>query len=155
MKKILLRLLFLAALGFLLSPAMASEPPRVAPALSAADLAFLASLAAPPAPAPAANRPSGLQKALCSATATCSDGTTRTCQSNVSSSSCTAVDHNCPTQQGYVTCDGATTLCPSCPPGCCNEAACAASCYPCPYSYTCSETDCTDRCRCNFRICPV
>ena len=155
MKKILLRLLSLAALGFLLSPAMAAvEPPQAAPTLSAADLAFLASLAAPPAPV--AKRPSGLEKALCSATATCSDGTTRNCQSNTSSSSCLAVDSNCPTQQGYVTCDGFTTWCPACPPtGCCNEAACAASCYPCPYSYTCSETDCTDRCRCNFRICPV
>jgi hypothetical protein len=48
MKKLTLGLVLAsAALGFLTSPAIAADPPRVALALSAADQAFLASLAAP------------------------------------------------------------------------------------------------------------
>ncbi|HYO15718.1 MAG TPA: hypothetical protein VE685_21175 [Thermoanaerobaculia bacterium] len=172
MKKMVLGLsLALAALGFLMmSPAVeAADSPQTVPrALSAADQAFLASLAAPAkpaaAPAPAAKRPSGLEKALCSATARCWDGTTRRCDGNNSATSCTAVDSVCPTQRGYVTCDGGTQFCPECPtPGGCpstwctdqDEQNCAAGCFPCDYTFTCSSTNCTESCRCNFRTCPV
>jgi len=168
MRKMLLGLsLFLAAFGFFLPPAMAADLPQVAPAPSAADLAFLASLAAPlnapVAPEPAAKGPGGLEKALCSATANCWDGTTRSCQGNNSVTACVGVDSNCPTQRGYVTCDGATQYCPICPTSggcpsnwCTFEAECASSCFPCDYTYTCNgEPYCTDRCRCIFSTCPV
>jgi hypothetical protein len=48
MKKLVIALFLTSgALGFLISPAMAADPPRAAPVLSAADQAFIASLAAP------------------------------------------------------------------------------------------------------------
>jgi hypothetical protein len=168
MKKLVLGLfLTFAALTLLLSPALAeTKEPQAARTLSAADRAFLASLARMPiAPAPAAKRPGDDppigENALCSATAYCWDGTTRSCQGNNSTTSCTAVDSNCPGQRGYVTCDGATTYCPTCPPGecgedwCQDEDNCASSCYPCDYTYTCNPTYCTDRCRCIFSTCPI
>jgi hypothetical protein len=167
MKKMVLGLsLALAALGFLMSPAMAANPPQVAPALSAADRAFIASLAAtaknPAAPALAAKRPlpGPGAKALCTATANCESGTV-TCSGNNSTTSCTAVDRNCSWgEQGHVTCDGATTWCPTacpgCPPSwCTREANCSASCYPCDYDYTCDATYCTDDCRCRWSTCPI
>lgn len=166
MKKLVLGLsLTFAALSLLQSPAMAeTKEPQAARTLSAADRAFLASLAAMPvAPAPAAKPPGSDPPvgafALCTATANCWDGTTRYCEGNNSPASCTAVDSNCPGQQGYVTCDGATTWCPACedpcPPGWCDgEEDCASSCYPCDYSYTCNQTYCIDRCRCIFQTCP-
>jgi hypothetical protein len=144
--------LSLAALGLLLSPAMAA-------AQSAADQAFLASLAAPVAPAPAATQETGLEKALCSASASCGDGTWVYCEGNNSTVSCTGVDRNCP-ERGRVTCDGVTTWCPTtcpgCPVGSCgNEWECAQNCYPCAYTYTCNTTYCFDTCRCKFATCPV
>jgi hypothetical protein len=164
MKKMVFGLsLALAVFGFLQSPAMAAVPSQVAP--SAADLAFLATLAAPAkapaAPEPAAKRPSGVEKALCSATATCWNGTTVSCEGNNSTTACVGADSSCPNQRGYVTCDGSTTWCPECqsepepcPSGwCSHEWECSMSCYPCPYTYTCNETYCTDFCRCNFRNC--
>lgn len=161
MKKMVLGLsLALVTLGLSMSPALAeANPLQAAPVLSVADQAFLASLAAPVAPRPAATRPAGQTKALCSATANCASGTV-TCQGNNSTTSCTAVDRNCP-EQGHVTCDGATTWCPTvacpgCEPDWCTyEGECASSCYPCNYTYSCNETFCTDRCRCHFSTCPV
>lgn len=169
MKKLVLGLsLTLAALAFLLSPAMAeTNASQAARTLSAADRAFLQSLASMPiAPAAASKRPGNDpppvgENALCSATANCWDGSTRSCQGYNSTVSCTAVDSNCPGQRGYVTCDGTTTLCPACPPGSCgedwcqDEDACAISCSPCDYTYTCNATYCTDRCRCIFSTCPI
>lgn len=170
MKKMVLGLsLALAALGFLMSPAIAAaDPPQTTPRiLSAADQAFLVSLAAPAkpaAPTPAAKRPSGLEKALCSASATCWNSTTVSCEGNNSVTACVGVDSSCPSQKGYVTCDGTTKWCPDCPSsgGCptgwCtdqDEQNCAAGCYPCSYTFTCSSTNCTESCRCNFRTCPV
>src|SRR5688572_23518140 len=95
-----------AALGFLISPAMAADPPSAAPIPSVADQAFLASLArqvGPPAPVPAAKRPRtiGQEKALCTATAHCWDGSTRYCESNTSTTSCSSADSNCPGQRGH------------------------------------------------------
>src|ERR1700681_2011382 len=131
MKKMVLGLsLSLAALAFLLSPAMAAaNPPQAALVLSVADQDFLASLAIAPAgtPAPelAAKRPAITTKSLCTATAQCFPGTV-TCSSNTSISSCSAADRNCNVgEQGHVTCDGHTTWCPaacaSCPPDWCTE----------------------------------
>lgn len=166
MKK-LVRGLFLsfAALTLLLSPAMAeTKEPQAARTLSAADRAFLASLARMPiAPAPAAKRPGDDppvgEMALCTATANCGIGTVY-CEGNNSTASCTAVDRNCP-EVGHVTCDGVTTWCANDPPcpgcgedWCQDESNCAANCYPCNYTYTCNETYCTDRCRCLFATCP-
>jgi hypothetical protein len=48
----------------------------------------------------------------CWASADCWDGSTVTC---FGGSTCTSVDNNCPTQRGYVKCDGSYTFCPFCP----------------------------------------
>ncbi|HEV2852291.1 MAG TPA: hypothetical protein VHC97_05755 [Thermoanaerobaculia bacterium] len=166
MKKMVLGL-SLVTLGFLVSPALAADPPQAPGALSVADQAFLASLArqaGTPDPVPAAKRPGRIgEKALCNATARCSDGSTVYCESNVSATSCSAVDNNCPNEQGHVTCNGTTTWCPPCPSGGCgpdfcsdqDDYNCSLSCYPCSYTLVCNTTYCTERCRCNFRTCPV
>jgi hypothetical protein len=163
MKKVILGLSFaVAALGFLMSPVLAANPPQVAPALSAADQAFLSSLAAlpgtPATPVLAAKRPRIGPKSLCNATANCWNGGTVSCSGNSSTTSCTAVDGSCPGEPGHVTCDGVTTTCPTPCPGCgptwcTGEDACATQCDPCAYTYTCNATLCTDHCRCNFRTC--
>jgi hypothetical protein len=150
MKKILLGLsLSLAALGFLVSPAMAAP-------LSATDQAFIASLAAP-APVPAAKRPALGEKALCNATANCWDGSTVSCSGNNSTTSCSATDSNCSVgQRGSVTCDGVTTLCPACPCDldCAAERAdCIGTCDPCPALFSCSLSTCTVSCHCKFSGC--
>jgi hypothetical protein len=156
MKKMLLGFsLTVAALGLLMAPAMAAtSPPQAAPALSAADQAFLASLAAPvgtPAPELAAKRPTLGKKALCNATANCANGGTVSCSGNNSTTSCTAVDGNCAVgEPGHVTCDGVTTSCSACPVDCDALAQqCADNCSPCAVrSFQCSPY----RCRCNFTI---
>ncbi|HSS52332.1 MAG TPA: hypothetical protein VLX28_25600 [Thermoanaerobaculia bacterium] len=160
MKKMVLALsLSLAALGFLLSPAMvAASPDPAAPALSAEDLDFLASLAIVPAgtPAPelAAKRPAISPKSLCTATANCFPGTV-TCSSNTSVSSCSAADRNCNVERGHVTCDGSTTWCPTacpgCPPDWCTED-CDSSC-PCGGTLSCNASLCTSHCNCKH-FCP-
>src|SRR6478752_5860402 len=117
MKKMVLGLsLSLAALAFLMAPAMAaSSPPQVARVLSVTDQAFLASLATPAA-TPAAKRPQIGPKSLCTASANCWDGSTVSCSGNNSTTSCSATDSNCSVhQRGSVTCDGVTTSCPICP----------------------------------------
>jgi hypothetical protein len=164
MKKMLFGLsLSVAALALLVSPAMAASSPQAAPALSAADQAFLASLAAPagtPAPELVAKRPRIGTKSLCTATANCWNGGTVSCSGNNSTTSCTAVDGNCSVgERGHVTCDGVTTACPTacpCPSDFCitEEDNCAANCSPCSYTFTCSLSTCTDHCHCNFRTCP-
>jgi hypothetical protein len=144
-----------------MSPAMAeTKPAKAARALSVADRAFLASLAGPAAPAPAA-KPAVGEKALCTATANCGDGTTVYCESDTSTTSCSAADRNCPGERGHVTCNGVTTWCaeecPGCGPDFCGweaEADCAANCYPCNYRLTCNYTYCFEGCRCDFRTCP-
>ena len=158
MKKMLVELsLAVAALCLLLSPAIASaSPPPAAPALGAADQAFLASLVpgmATPAPQLAAKRPRIGAKSACTASANCWNGGTVDCSG---SGSCSAADGNCSWgEPGHVTCDGATTWCSSCP-GCgpywCNgESSCVAYCnnLGCDYDYTCSDyPSCSDNCRC-------
>ncbi len=146
-----------AALGLLMSPAMAAtSAPQVAPMLSAADQAFLASLAAPvgtPAPVDAAKRPAIGKKALCTATAACDVGSV-SCSGNNSSTSCTAVDRNCAVgERGHVTCDGVTTSCANaCPPPACDCASlrseCVQDCAPCPISFSCNATTCASSCLC-------
>jgi len=151
-----------AALGFLISPAMAADPPLAAPVPSAADQAFLTSLAVPVAPTPVAKRPAFGAKALCTATASCGSGTVY-CEGYNSTASCTAVDRNCGAgQQGRVTCDGVTTLCPTpCPPPSCDldcdleRTLCQSECSPCPFTFSCSLSTCTVTCRCRWSICPV
>lgn len=157
MKKMVLGLvLALAALGLMASPAMAApDSPRTVPMLSAADQAFLATLAKAPAPVPAAKRPSqGLEKSACNATANCWDGTTRSCSGNTS---CSAVDSNCSGgQRGSVTCDGVTTQCPSCCPDldCTAErASCASDCAGCPFIFSCNTSTCNVTCHCKFSGC--
>ncbi len=161
MKKMVLGLsLALATLCFFVSPAMAADPPQGLQTVSAADQAFLASLteqAGTPDPVPAARRPGrpeGIgEKALCTATAHCWNGTTVTCQDNTVPASCTAVDSNCPGQRGSVTCNGITTLCPACPCNLnCNQekAECLDYCDPCPISFSCNLTTCTSTCTCRY-----
>jgi hypothetical protein len=96
-----------AAAGF-------AQTPSDAPILLAAILEPSASSGACPLPENevsfAATR-SGLNKALCQAS--CGSGTYVSC-SYTAPSTCTAVDRNCPSTQGYVTCNGVTTYCPTC-----------------------------------------
>jgi hypothetical protein len=154
--------LSLAALSLLASPALAASPPQAVRMLSAADQAFLASLASVGAPAatPAAKHPRtgsragsrpGLEKSACTASATCRDGSTVSCEGN---SSCSAVDSQCPWgEQGHVTCDGGTTWCPACPFNCSQaEDSCYRGCYPCSYSFACYESG--PSCDCNWSTCP-
>ncbi|HEX4965160.1 MAG TPA: hypothetical protein VF173_30405 [Thermoanaerobaculia bacterium] len=155
MKKTLLGLaLEVAALGLLLSPAMAAaSPPQAAP-VNVADQAFLSSLAevGPPAPELAAKRPAIDQKALCTASAHCWNGTTVSCSGNNSTTSCSATDSNCSVhQRGSVTCDGVTTSCPVCPCdlNCTDERAnCVDICSPCIAISSCNLTTCTSSCHC-------
>jgi hypothetical protein len=153
MKRMVLGLsLSLAALVFLMPPAIAEPSPDPASAvLSVADQAFLASLAAragTPAPELAAKRRVIGQKSYCSATANCASGTV-SCSGN---SSCTAVDGNCPSEQGHVTCDGVTTSCSACmdcgdPYFCADqEANCASRFEPCSYIFSCNASTCTTLC---------
>lgn len=153
MKKIVLGIsMSLVALAFLVPPAAAARPSHGAPALSD----FLASLA--PAPELAAKRPAIGQKSYCSATANCASGTV-SCTGN---SSCTAVDSNCPSEQGHVTCDGVTTSCSPCGGGSCGdpyfctnaEADCAAGCAPCSYFFSCNDSTCHFHCGCGIGGCP-
>jgi hypothetical protein len=158
MKKIVLRVtLSLAALAFLMSPAVAAaSPPQAVTVVSVADQAFLASLAVLPAGAPApelaAKRPAFGLKSMC--TANCANGGTVSC----SGTTCSAVNGSCPSEPGHVTCDGATTACSACtscgPTFCTGEDTCANStCAGCQYTYTCNETTCTDHCHCILRTC--
>jgi len=164
MKKMLYRLSLLAVLGSLVSPAMAAtDPARAAPETDRGFLAFLAALQTP-VPMAAASKgkgPSGgvSEMALCSASASCGSDPGLYCEDDTSPANCTGVDRNCSVwQQGYVSCNGVTTWCPNdcdeCPTGWCDGAdACATSCYPCPYSYNCNYTYCSDDCQCRYDIC--
>lgn len=153
--------LSLVALSLLAFPALAESPPQAVKALSAADQTFLASLASMRAPAatPAAKHPRtgprtgsrpGLEKALCSASASCHDGSTVSCEGN---SSCSTVDSQCPWgEQGHVTCDGVTTWCPACPFNCSQaEDECYSWCYPCSFNFACYESG--PDCECNWSTC--
>ena len=164
-KRLLVLFLVLAALGFVISPAMAADSPRGAPALTAADRAFLGSIAAPvktpAAPERGARRPPGGgvgEKALCTATANCAFGGTVYCEGNNSSASCSATDGNCSWGEvGHVTCDGVTTSCGGscCPENfCSHEFQCYQSCWPCNYNYTCNWNGCYDDCECQWSTCP-
>jgi hypothetical protein len=76
-------------------------------------------------------------KALCTATASCVSGTVY-CEGNNSTASCTAVDRNCASgERGHVTCDGATTWCPTAC-GCSNQYCCECQ----------ASEDCYSCCRC-------
>lgn len=150
MKKMVLGLsLSLAALGFLMSPVMAAtSPPQVAPVLSAADQAFIASLAVlpagAPAPEPAAKRPHIAPKDMC--TANCWNGGTVSCSGT---GTCTAVDGSCP-EPGHVVCNGVTTSCSPCTDCDTLASQCDDSCYPCAVKFfQCSPY----RCRCDFIHC--
>lgn len=148
MKKMVLGLsLSLAALAFLMSPALAApNPAPAAPVLSAADQDFLASLAAPvgtPAPELTAKRPAIGQKAMC--TANCWNGGTVSC---TGTGTCTAVNGSCP-EPGHVTCDGTPHSCSACVPSCDDlELECEESCSPCAVrTFQCSPYIC----HCNFK----
>ncbi|HEY7213607.1 MAG TPA: hypothetical protein VIC28_03205, partial [Thermoanaerobaculia bacterium] len=144
------------------SPVMAADPPpRVAPMLSAADRAFIASLAAPvqtpTSPVLLAKLPGPGTKSLCSATANCASGTVY-CEDNTNPANCTGVDRNCAVgEPGHVTCDGVTTWCPTGCPCTCEqlETWCSQECYPCSYNFNCTDPDnCDSFCHCNFSTCP-
>jgi len=161
MRKLALALLLAStASGLLISPASAADSPQAAPVLSAADRAFIASLAAPvQAPAPpvlVGKLPGPGTKSLCSATANCASGTVY-CEDNTDPANCTGVDRNCAAgEPGHVTCDGVTTWCPTACPCTCSQlqAACAAECYPCPYTFNCTNPDdCDYFCHCRFSGC--
>jgi hypothetical protein len=77
------------------------------------------------------------EKSLCNATANCG-GYTVSCSSNVSASSCSAVDRDCSVGEvGHVTCDGVTITC---------DCACGLS----PRQQACCNCDHTDDC---FQCC--
>lgn len=150
MKKIVLGLsLSLAALAFLMAPAMAAaSPAQAAPVPSLSDQAFLASLAGAPVPEPAAKRPMA-PKATC--IANCWNGGTVMC----TATSCTAVNGSCPGEPGHVTCGSTVVTCPTpcqtCPPSWCTED-CDADC-PCGGSQICNASLCTSHCQCKIH-CP-
>jgi hypothetical protein len=135
----------------LASLALMAFPAQASPVLSAADQEFLASLATP-VPTLAAKRPIA-EKALCSAAVDCGSGHSVSCSSSVSRTHCSAVDRDCPGQQGSVTCDGVTTTCPPCPiaidPCPALSQQCTDSCGPCgvrffqcsPYICQCNVCD--------------
>jgi hypothetical protein len=158
MRRLVLGLtLAFAILVLMVSPVLAAGAPQAARMLSAADLEFLAALAAP-APTLAAQRPI-VGKALCTATANCGTGGTISCSSNVSATSCSATDQNCAVhQRGSVTCNGSTTQCPNacpCSLDCtADRAGCVDSCSPCIAIFTCSLATCTESCRCKILGCP-
>jgi hypothetical protein len=106
-------LLFVAVAAFAQTP---SRPPLSREALAAILGQPVASSCAtqPSGARQVAKRPAALPtKSLCSATANCDTGTV-SCSSNVSTSSCTAVDRDCSVNEpGHVTCDGVTTVCPT------------------------------------------
>jgi hypothetical protein len=144
MKKVLFGLsVVLVAFGFCGSAARAAEMPQ-APELSD----FLATLGTP-APTLEAKRP--IQgKSLCTAMATCANGTTVSCSGNASATSCSGVDHNCPNEKGHVTCDGVTTYCTApCPCSCSDWLSfCQDKCSGCPYTFKCNASTCPGTCTC-------
>jgi len=95
---------------------------------------------------PAANR-RGIagEKALCTAVAQCASGTV-SCSSNVSTTSCTAVDRNCSiAERGHVTCNGVTTNCPTACSQCdiCNATGDCFACCRCDGLFGCARI-CSD-----------
>jgi len=112
----------LACVLLFVSVAALAQTPQSQPPLSREALAAILGLPAasscamqPSGTRQVANRPATLTgKSLCTATANC-QFTTVSCSSDISASSCTAVDANSSAgQPGYVTCDGHTTSCPAC-----------------------------------------
>jgi len=73
-----------------------------------------------------AKRPGALpeKSTLCTATATCQFGNSVSCSSSVNAANCTAVNANCNTEPGHVTCDGQTTSCPACCSGTPRQVSC-------------------------------
>ncbi len=102
---------------------MASLPAAAGPACSGAD--DLSWLVAPQATVELLSTPEPIALGerrqapfvRCSATASCAPHTSVTC-SHSAPNTCVAVDRNCPSQRGYVTCNGVTTYCPICPTAC-------------------------------------
>lgn len=98
------------------------------------------------------------QMSACTAQASCGSGVTPvSCSGN---STCSAIDRNCPSQRGQVTCDGVTKTCAVCPVDYCAQCAstgdCVACCrcdggtaIMCNNCCTCDATgDCMACCRC-------
>lgn len=147
MKRMVLGIvLILATFGLVTSPAVAATDPQVAPALSATDQAFLASLAMSGAPSPelvARNPIRG--KSVCSATATCGSSPPISCSSNVSGAHCSGTDQNCSLAvRGSVTCNGVTTQCPNACTTCPTFAQqCADTCGSCQPIVQCDPPKCT------------
>ena len=133
MKKVVI----LACTLALLAVAGFAQTPSVAPLTSSALAAILGEPAAAGAcPLPqtgvlfAAQRPgSGFLK-TCSATATCGTDPSVSCTYSGSGGTCSFHNRSCPTWQGYVTCNGVTTSCPT----------------PCPPSQWCTQCDQTGDC---------
>ncbi|HEY9422116.1 MAG TPA: hypothetical protein VIW92_11935, partial [Thermoanaerobaculia bacterium] len=126
-----------------------AETPSPAPLTSEALAAILGEPAGSCDPQPGqalavAKRPAlGMEKALCTATAYCHNGTTVSCQGNNSTTSCTAVDSNCANgQRGYVTCDGVTTYCVACDP--CTQCNATGDCVAC--CRCAGQTGCVRKC---------
>jgi hypothetical protein len=133
-------LLFVAVAAFAQTP---SQPPLTQEALAAILGQPVAGSCAIPLSGvrQVAKRPAILTgKALCTATATCEVGSTVSCSSNVNAANCMAVNENCPSEPGHVTCDGQTTSCPACCTGTLKQIQCCR----------CHQTwDCITCCRCD------
>ncbi|MCG8455032.1 MAG: hypothetical protein MI919_02045 [Holophagales bacterium] len=103
----------------LTAPAFASDAPAVAAAPLAdvvfgADATTILERGAAEARVDAKGR--GGEKAGCTATATCRDGSTISCSSSGSSTACSSADHNCPYSHGWVKCGPIRQCCPAqCP----------------------------------------
>ncbi len=135
-------LLVVGGLGMFPARAVAGSP-QDAPMPSAEDQAFLATLAAPevtPAPELADKSPGAMMKSDCNVTAYCGSGVFISC---TGTTSCTGADRNCAiNQQGRVTCNGVTTLCPT---------TCAAYCNS---LFTQCENGCPNQCVKSFQCTP-
>lgn len=96
-------------------PALAADGPAPPPALGAEPLTTATGgSCAPPldgALFAATGGKDGGGSSLVTCTADCGPYTDVSC---TTSGTCVAVDRNCPSTPGYVTCNGVTTFCPSC-----------------------------------------
>lgn len=130
-------LLFVCVSGFAQTPSQAPLPARALAAILGQPAVGGACAAPQNGVVFAAQRPSANEKSLCSATANCQFYGSVSCQSNVSSSSCSAVDNSCPGEPGHVTCDGVTTWCPDC--DCTTGTIRQRMCCRCNYTGGCPE----------------
>jgi hypothetical protein len=87
---------------------------------------------------------------LCTTTASCGDGTSLSCYSDLSPSNCGAADRNCPAgERGHVTCDGSTISCSKPCPLCSTSALCGDGSF-----VSCESSQSPNNCSAADKSCP-